>query len=797
MTLTSTLATLATTAALLTSTTVLPSTEEAPVGTTPATSTTTVAEPTPQLQVRPAGDNMFLLTLHLPAGSLAQRLHLHYGGQTPITPLPMRIDDTAIPTAFDPESAVISAELPAAELGPELGPELALLYHVDSEEAADATAQADAWDIVEKEHDAFLTGETLEAEAPAELAFYAAPEATGQATPAWLAKDYERQIARSDDLDHGLNWNKRYYGPLQDPAFGEEHEGRQSYPIRHRNWEVEHYPGAGNGREVRGPKHPIAESSRGAYLFHEREQGLFYSRDHVQHAWAGERYRGQTPVYRAHEFLIGGGHDDGTWYGGTFRIPAAQHALWDENYRLTGKPGFQIFIEGIVDTDAPGWTYKRQIWNGNLAVDFFSPDGTLLIHVERANGREIKYRFFDLEQLRADGVINARNMLAKSNLAGNRAEHRYRVGIPTPGWKRIVLRYGTAEAATAIKPANSVNGYLASAFVPEWGHAAPPAEPSVVKEVLPASENQAWGVEADGRTYIDYTIAATLPEHYGAPRAYKLYDQPAFGPDITVTELKIIAADSPGDLHLSAPHNGSYTISGPNNTYLPILSGDTHTITVRAYFETNPAATIDLAGRCEPHHGLFNTVTLELQHLGMYQAEACAPYEQDGHISATLSLLKTDQHGNYLPIDQDFAFALQSEDGTTIPLARTFRANGDTLLVKATDAGALTVGKRYHLIETKAPRGLQLLAEPIPLSIERRASGELGLTLHDAHLHPQVSQVTLGIGDALGPNLFTVKVADMRLGELPLTGGIGVGWPLGAGITLLLMACWTRRKLGA
>lgn len=103
-------------------------------------------------------------------------------------------------------------------------------------------------------------------------------------------------------------------------------------------------------------------------------------------------------------------------------------------------------------------------------------------------------------------------------------------------------------------------------------------------------------------------------------------------------------------------------------------------------------------------------------------------------------------------------------------------------------------GETYELIETKAPEGYQLLTKAVRFSVQR---GEAGPQVVLEGGQEQYPQITIKPNEANKQQAeFIMQVADIRKGDLPLVGGIGVGWmAFAAGIVAVAAIFLGRRSL--
>lgn len=567
----------------------------------------------------------------------------------------------AVETAFAPATTergfdVVSFDLHG--LSADKGDVVSFVYSIDRDEL-NVDSEKKVWELAaEGSENAFVLGQTLSEAQPR--------SAMSRAAASPKAPDLPAQTGTIDIVgpypggEMGMN-NEVYRGPLADPDFGQQfdqnpgnftyNDKTYTYPIRHRNWSAREYQTKPN-RPLRGPNIPGGGSGGGqdTPTYRENEQGRFFSRDHVQYAWS----KGNA-VYRGDEFLLGGGASDGVWYGGMYALPTGTSIDWGANYRGTGKPGFKLFIDGQLNTDDSGWAVKQQNYNNMPGFNYISPEQDLLIRIDqRSGGKSFNITFLDLKKLKADGLFNAN----RNEMRGSFKMRDYRVGISTPGWKRVFIGAGTTENSRTIKTVNSANGYLYSQFLPEFGSAPKPAPkpiPDIRKKVVPASAQTPWGTEeitdsnGERRTskYIDYQIDVVVPANGPDKSFYKLHEKPNFDPRIKITDTKLVEAQNKRleDFRLlkkgSSPSTPKFDIVNRDvrstsarpelgeNDYLEIWKGQTHSVTVRMYFETDSTQALGTGQPCRSGDGLYNKVELEIAgENSRPEADACATYYQ-------------------------------------------------------------------------------------------------------------------------------------------------------------------------
>ena len=138
----------------------------------------------------------------------------------------------------------------------------------------------------------------------------------------------------------------------------------------------------------------------------------------------------------------------------------------------------------------------------------------------------------------------------------------------------------------------------------------------------------------------------------------------------------------------------------------------------------------------------------------------------------------------------------QALEGAEFTLNRV-NADGTQELVKilkGTDLRVedLQVGAKYELVETKSPQGYQLLTRPVVFSIKSGDDGKPTIGLEGgAEQYPEVS---IRI-DEKDENHSIMQVADIRKGDLPVTGGQGLGRLVLLGSLLVVAALITGRRV--
>lgn len=125
--------------------------------------------------------------------------------------------------------------------------------------------------------------------------------------------------------------------------------------------------------------------------------------------------------------------------------------------------------------------------------------------------------------------------------------------------------------------------------------------------------------------------------------------------------------------------------------------------------------------------------------------------------------------------------------GDVVPAAKVVASqDGTSWMVSNVPAGT------YWLVETKAPAGFSLLAQPVKVM----------LSANDQVAGPVGSIVTLQDSDkdfvaVDGITNYKLTVENVAGGALPRTGGLGVGVPIAIAVTLVVAGALIARRSGA
>lgn len=280
----------------------------------------------------------------------------------------------------------------------------------------------------------------------------------------------------------------------------------------------------------------------------------------------------------------------------------------------------------------------------------------------------------------------------------------------------------------------------------------------------------------------------------------RLVDTPAFAPGLTLRSATI--ATSLDGLRSARAQNRAATYVLTQGT--TVEPGASATWFIRMTVARDKAARgyseaalecVPSRGRLTPKRGLYNSVAGPYDHDGAANNEACAP--------ARPRTIRIEKAGTQ-PV------GTPNEDGTYPLEGAAFAIYDNEALtgtpVSVLDGGAqfvtapLETGKKYWLVETRAPAGHVLLPRAVPFHIEvgTDASASTVITTDfgadEGFTSVRVIPAAAGAGASALP---AIRVVDTQVGVLPNSGSAGIYPYLGLGAALfgLAGACaWARRR---
>ena len=298
-----------------------------------------------------------------------------------------------------------------------------------------------------------------------------------------------------------------------------------------------------------------------------------------------------------------------------------------------------------------------------------------------------------------------------------------------------------------------------------------PPEPSVSKEIT----NEKLALDDT----VSYNVTVRNPDG-GVDRRIDVTDIPRFGKNITV-DPKSVKVDG----RSIAYEPGSELALGT----VELKPGESKTFVVSAKYtaksgEFNPEAVCSASD-----YGLNNTGKIYFAYFPD-RSTGKRPRLSDsdnacGLVRTNLKIgvqkFGADKDGKVVEIDP-------STGGYQFELRETGQSSGTTqvLDVVKTEEGVqfsttdapIRANTEYELVETKAPAGYSLLAEPVRFRVSAGANG-IGVQFFDSASQNWVSKLVNVSATSAGENagLQLISVTDVHAGTLPRTGGNGL-WPM-------------------
>ena len=293
----------------------------------------------------------------------------------------------------------------------------------------------------------------------------------------------------------------------------------------------------------------------------------------------------------------------------------------------------------------------------------------------------------------------------------------------------------------------------------------------------------------DGARTVTYTVTVDNSAEGSVDRDYSLIDTPGFSYSVENKRAEISSTatqNSTATFNGAGPYDITDVLNGGN---VAIDAGDTHEYTVVVHFTGPELGSSDATWECTvagAGHGLFNKVNLES---GVIKDEddACGTVpEPPLPPTADLSLIKVGVDDESLPLTgAEFAVYEVAADGSIGNHVADLTEDSDFYTAN------LEVGSEYYIVETKSPENYQLLPSAVKIQITMNGSTPQ-LNILNAVDAPAAS---------VKPNSSTgavvLQVVDMRIGELPLTGGSGVGLVALLGMAILGLGLIVGRRAKA
>lgn len=262
-------------------------------------------------------------------------------------------------------------------------------------------------------------------------------------------------------------------------------------------------------------------------------------------------------------------------------------------------------------------------------------------------------------------------------------------------------------------------------------------------------------------------------------------DKPGFAAGLIINSVKV--AQGAAAAAVVAPSDGVYRLSEG----AVVKSGEalTWTVTVNVsidpgmngYSEDALACSIDASGLLTPGHGLFNQVVTETgkdSDTTPNHDRACANVNPDAG-KRGFTLVKTGSQGNL----DGAAFDLYATDPSVsgaVAVSNAIASQGEKGVFNVVP---LAINREYWIVETKAPDGHQLLANPVHFKVTA-AGIEV---LNSDTLGVSTATASASAGQTV---VDTLTIKDIEAARLPLSGGTGVIPQILAALVLFGTAAW-------
>ncbi|MDO5030783.1 MAG: LPXTG cell wall anchor domain-containing protein [Corynebacterium sp.] len=237
---------------------------------------------------------------------------------------------------------------------------------------------------------------------------------------------------------------------------------------------------------------------------------------------------------------------------------------------------------------------------------------------------------------------------------------------------------------------------------------------------------------------------------------------------------------------LSSTHNVNVTVSDQGKAFQAVFGA--LKANESAALEFSAAVAGDTPARCVPNTATVVGNEVDPDPNNNTSTAECPPESPD----IDIRLQKVDFNDEAVKLDASFKLfdTMIGPDGTPQPAGE----GTDIHVTKDGLSGTATVtsGKTYFLVETRSPDGYSLLAEPILLSVTRGEDGKANIEFQDQKNGFPASIVPPT--DGSDPDVVTIQIADITNGELPKTGGAGVGILALIGLLIVSAGVYVARR---
>ncbi|MEJ6018753.1 DUF6923 family protein [Corynebacterium sp. H113] len=349
--------------------------------------------------------------------------------------------------------------------------------------------------------------------------------------------------------------------------------------------------------------------------------------------------------------------------------------------------------------------------------------------------------------------------------------------------------------------------------------------PTIDKNIVDANGDGAITVDdtklpgPDGTRAVQYDIVVTGPLK-GTAQPYTLKDLPLFANLVEITGAKIVSTSATGTTVGNQPKISGRTFGVPvpaggwdvitSNDAATIPSGATHTYRIEVYYKVIGDLSAEGAPKeCATQgpgagHGLYNEAILN-PGAGEQKDDDCGPIGEDDDV--TLAIEKIDYEGKTTIISgAEFTIFGATADGqldqNNVVTQMTGRTEDATKPGYQYYVATLQPDTFYYLVETKSPAGYSLLAQPVLFKIVKDSTGNQTIEFYKPGNPPELlpegdGLVSVFKGEPSSATVAYMQVADVTVGDLPKTGGNGIGMAFLLGLSLVGAAIAYRRRLAS
>lgn len=318
-------------------------------------------------------------------------------------------------------------------------------------------------------------------------------------------------------------------------------------------------------------------------------------------------------------------------------------------------------------------------------------------------------------------------------------------------------------------------------------------------------------VGPDGKATLTYTVEATNASNHQLTSAAitdKLRLPEGVTPSGEATITSGIVDDGPGTIDSAAQRWTLEQMTGTDA--LPLAASVTldpgqtarFTISIPIQVQVNPALTDEQwneLGTCEwttgekPTYtagGVPNDVAMDNDEDGPENNTACVTLvrEEEPPVGLQLYKLGMNDDGGYTQLaDSTFqVFAAGAQPGELGPVVGDAVVNPDGVA----SISNLALGANYYLVETKAPAGYELLAQPVCFTLKRDGAQAVAAACDGTTLDAAIMfNNPTADGQYLNADTAVISVADVRAGQLPASGTAGLLMRLALGGLVAAAGC--------